>query len=429
VRAIVGAATDVGRVRERNEDGFLTREPLFAVADGMGGHRGGAVASQVALEILSQMDGNSMAGDGAAEGLADMVNQANEAVLERASEEPRLAGMGTTLTALVVQPGRIHLAHVGDSRAYLLRDGNLRQLTEDHSLVQRMVNEGKLTPEEAEIHPHRSVLTRALGVEAGLQVDTETLDVRSGDRILLCSDGLTTMISEEEIRRVVAESDDPQRAAEALVGAANAAGGVDNITAVILFVLDGEEAQGDGAVARGEERAPVTATVGAPVASEAEPTPSAAATTPPAAGEAQTPPPLAQPVPTDVARPERGAWPPRRRRPLRIVAWLVVVAAVVIAGLMGARAYVFSQWYVGVEDGRVALFQGMPAEILGYELHRTVDVTDLSATQAMDLRPWQELDEGITAESEEEARGIIDTIRRDVAEAERARRPRPGGSG
>jgi serine/threonine protein phosphatase PrpC len=429
VRVLVGATTDVGRVRERNEDGFLTREPLFAVADGMGGHRGGAVASQVALEILSKVQGDSLAGDGAAEGLSDMVNEANDAVLERASGEPRLAGMGTTLTAVVVQPGKIHLAHVGDSRAYLLRDGSLRQLTEDHSLVQRMVNEGKLTPEEAEVHPHRSVLTRALGVEQELEVDTETVEVRPGDRILLCSDGLTTMIPEEEIQRIVAESEDPQRVAEALVAAANAAGGVDNITALVLFVLDGEEGRGDGESARAHERTPATATVGAPVApaaeSGAEPAP---ATTPAPAGETQGGTSLTQTAP-GATGPEPGARPTRRRRPLRVVAWLVIVVAVLTAGVMGARAYVFSQWYVGVDGGRVALFQGMPVEILGYELHRTVEVTDLSATQAMELRPWSQLDEGITSESEEEARGIIETIRRDLAEAERQRRPGQGGSG
>jgi protein phosphatase len=188
------------------------------------------------------------------------------------------------------------------------------------------------------------------------------------------------MFPEEEIQRIVAEHDDPQRAADALVAAANAAGGVDNVTAVILFVLDGEEAGGDGA-----------AQVGRPSSEPAR-----------------------KPEP-----PERGERPSRRRRPLRILAWTVVLAAVLAAAFMGARAYAFSQWYVGVEEGRVALFQGMPVEILGYRLHRAVEVTDLSATRAMNLRPWQELEEGITAESEEEARGIIDTIRRDLAEAER----------
>jgi protein phosphatase len=429
MRVLVGATTDVGRVRERNEDGFINREPLFAVADGMGGHRGGGVASQVALEVLSRMEGDSMAGDGAAEGLADMLIQANDAVLERASEEPRLTGMGTTLTAVLVQPGKIHVAHVGDSRAYLLRDGSLRQLTEDHSLVQRMVNEGKLTPEEAEVHPHRSVLTRALGVEAGLEVDSETVEVRPGDRILLCSDGLTTMIPEEAIQRIVAEQDDPQRAAEALVAAANAAGGADNITALLLFVLDEEETTGDGAAARSRERATDTATVGTPVPAQAEPASAATTMGPGIAVDEQARPPLAEPTRSPQAPPDRAARPPRRRRRLRIVLWVLAVAAVVTAALMGARAYVFSQWYVGVEDGQVALFQGMPVEIVGYELHRAVEVTDLPATKAMELRPWRELDEGITAESEEEARTIIDTIRRDLAEAERPRRAAGAGSG
>jgi serine/threonine protein phosphatase PrpC len=395
LRVLVGAATDVGRVRERNEDGFLTQEPLFAVADGMGGHRGGAVASRVALEILSQMEGDSMAGDGAAEGLTDMVNQANDAVLERASEEPRLSGMGTTLTAVVVQPGRIHLAHVGDSRAYMLRAGKLRQLTEDHSLVQRMVKEGKLTPQEAEVHPQRSVLTRALGVEPELQVDHETVEVRPGDRILLCSDGLTTMVTEEEIHRILSEHDDPQRAADALVSAANQAGGVDNTTALVLFVVDDGEAAGTAAA--------------------------------PPAEEAEAPGSFSEAAPATLARPEQEKRPPRRRG-LRAAIWLVVVAAIVAAAFMAARAYAFSQWYVGVQDDRVALFQGIPVEILGYELHRAVEVTPLSASRVMELAPWRELDQGITAETEEEARSIIETIETDLA-AEAKGQPSSTGSG
>jgi PPM family protein phosphatase len=403
VRVLVGASTDVGRVRERNEDGFLTLEPLFAVADGMGGHRGGAVASRVALEVLGEMEGDSMSGDGVADGLADMVTRANDAVLERASEEPRLSGMGTTLTAVVVQSGKIHLAHVGDSRAYLLRDGNLRQLTEDHSLVQRMVKEGKLTPQEAEIHPQRSVLTRALGVEPDLQVDKDAVEVRTGDRILLCSDGLTTMVPEEEIQRIVAEHEDPQQAADALVSAANQAGGVDNITAVLLYVVDEAEASDDQASARPGDRA--------------------------AGAGTRIPPGTAEPVPSTTGRADRAQRPRKRRRPLRIVAWMVVLAAILGASFMGARAYAYSQWYVGVQDGRVALFQGMPIEILGYELHRAVEVTDLPAAQAMDLGPWRDLDQGITAESEEEALAIIATIRQDLAEAERPNDGAGAGAG
>ena len=425
MRVLVGAVTDVGRVRERNEDGFLTQEPLFAVADGMGGHRGGAVASEVALKMLSHMKDDSMSGDGAADGLADMVAQANDAVLERASEDSRLAGMGTTLTAVVMQPGRIHLAHVGDSRAYLLRDGSLSQVTEDHSLVQRMVNEGKLSPEEAETHPHRSVLTRALGVEPGLEVDKDTLEVRTGDRILLCSDGLTTMVAQEDIQRIMSENEDPQRAADALVAAANEAGGLDNITALVLFVLDGEPDAGTRTA--GRRREPATATVGAASAGAAETTAevAAGATTMHPAEEAYDPGTVSRPAPTEPPqRPER---PPRRRRLLRIVVWIVVLAAIVGAAFVGVRAYAFSQWFVGTEGDRVALFQGMPVSILGYELNRVVEVTDLSAVRAMELRPWRQLDDGITAESEEEARSIIDTIRRDLAEAQRARSAGGGG--
>lgn len=408
MRVLVGAATDVGRVRERNEDSFLSREPLFAVADGMGGHRGGSVASKLALEVLSQMGGDSMSGDGAAKDLAEMVVQANEAVLERASEQPRLTGMGTTLTAIVVQPGRLHLAHVGDSRAYMLRDGTLRQLTEDHSLVQRMVKEGKLTPEEAEVHPHRSVLTRALGVEPELEVDKETIEVGPGDRVLLCSDGLTTMVSEDEIQEVLAEQQDPQAAAEALVEAANEAGGADNVTAVVIDVLD------DAATAEaGGEAAAAT--------HMAEPTDTGADE------EGAVRRPFSEPATATTGRPAQAPTPGRRRRPLRTLIWLVAVAAILGAALMGARAYVYSQWFVGVEGERVALFRGMPVEVLGYELHEVVEVTPLSADEAMQLRPWRQLADGITADSEEEARSILATIELDLAAAQR---PRPGaGSG
>lgn len=390
MRVVAGAATDVGRVRERNEDAFVARNPLFAVADGMGGHQGGEVASRVALEVLAAGAGEALGAEPSPEGLAEVVGRANAAVLAQAAGDQSLSGMGTTITAAVLTDGRMHLVHVGDSRAYLLRDGRLTRLTEDHTLVQRLVNEGKLTPQEAEIHPHRSVLTRALGVEADVEIDRMSEDVRTGDRILLCSDGLTSMVPEEEITRLLAGHDDPQAAAEALVTAANDAGGVDNITAVVLFVLEGEEAAGGGPRA------------------------------------------YVQPA----SSPVRPAAPPGPRRRGRALAALAAIVIALVAVGVGARAFVYRQWFVGVHEGRVALFQGMPVQVLGVRLNRLVEVTDLSAEEAQRLRPWRDLDEGITAQSEAGARGIIATIERDLqlAQGQETQRPGPspedqGGSG
>ncbi|MGH2546761.1 MAG: Stp1/IreP family PP2C-type Ser/Thr phosphatase, partial [Actinomycetota bacterium] len=228
MRFVVGARTDVGRVREGNEDSYMVREPLFAVADGMGGHQGGEVASKLALDTLRE------ATDGAA--LAQAVQDANRAVFEQAGRDPELAGMGTTLTAFLADGDTLRLAHVGDSRAYLLRDGVLQRITTDHTVVEGLVEKGELTAQEATIHPQRSILTRAIGVDGEVQVDQASIQARPGDRLLLCSDGLTGMVDEADIQRILEENVDPQAAAEALVDAANEAGGQDNITAVVVDV-------------------------------------------------------------------------------------------------------------------------------------------------------------------------------------------------
>ncbi|HJS25983.1 MAG TPA: Stp1/IreP family PP2C-type Ser/Thr phosphatase, partial [Actinomycetota bacterium] len=232
----VGAASDIGQVREGNEDSYLVIAPLYAVADGMGGHRGGEVASNLALETVQQLFEQ---GSGT---LAEQVAQANRAVFERSQHDRSVSGMGTTLTAALIDGTRVHLAHVGDSRAYLFRSGELSLLTEDHTLVHKMVAEGEITEEEAETHPHRSILTRALGVDATVQVDESDVEVADGDRLLLCSDGLTGMVSDLQIRDILGRNVEPQSAVDELVKEANGAGGIDNITAVILdFVDDGSD--------------------------------------------------------------------------------------------------------------------------------------------------------------------------------------------
>ncbi len=197
----VGSATDIGRVRERNEDSVLVSPPLYVVADGMGGHRGGQVASQVALEA---MEGLATEGRGS---LADHVRRANRAVWDRSVEDERLSGMGTTLTAAQIDGASALIAHVGDSRAYLLRDGSLQQLTTDHTLVARMVKSGEITDAEAEVHPHKNVLTRALGTDEEVEVDEDSIALVDGDRLLLCSDGLTGMVTEDQIQAILENSD------------------------------------------------------------------------------------------------------------------------------------------------------------------------------------------------------------------------------
>jgi protein phosphatase len=370
VKLLSGAASDVGRLRERNEDSFVVEEPLFAVADGLGGHAGGEVASRIAVDTLTteaQADGPE---DGIPERLRAAIHRANVAVAERASNDPRLRGMGTTLTALVAGRDRVYLAHVGDSRAYLLRDGDLRLLTEDHTLVQRMVREGRLTPEQAEIHPQRSVLTRALGIDDELEVDQATVEVTARDRLLLCSDGLTSMLSDEDIRKILTDSGDPQAASDSLVEAANAAGGQDNITTVVVDI-----------------------------AAAAEPPPPQ-----PADAAARS----APPRPTE-GRPSR--------RPWRLLLQIGIPILVVVALLVVARVYLDRQWFVGLHDGNVSLFRGIPTEVLGMNLSTLVEETDIPAGSVEQLQTWRDIGDGITTDSEAEAREIMAQIERDVSSA------------
>jgi len=235
----VAGITDTGRRRRQNEDAYVCEPPLFAIADGMGGAQAGELASRVAAAAIEET-ATDASGE---EGLVAIVRTANARVFERALQDPAVAGMGTTATVALVdeRAGTMALAHVGDSRAYLYRDGALEQLTTDHSLVAEMVRSGRLTEDEAAVHPHRSVITRALGTDADVEVDTSTVELSPGDLLLLCSDGLSAMVRDDEIARVVGASDgDPTAAGEELVRAANAAGGDDNVTVVLFELVEGE---------------------------------------------------------------------------------------------------------------------------------------------------------------------------------------------
>ena len=231
--------TDTGRRRMRNEDMLVVRPPLFAVADGMGGARAGEIAARLAAGALEEARAD-------VSGEADvtlLIEEANRRIWERSLADPATAGMGTTVTAaLVDEPGgTVAIGHVGDSRAYLLRDHELEQLSTDHSLVAELVQSGVLTPEEAERHPQRSAITRALGTDPAVEVEVQTVEGRVGDLFVLCSDGLSVMLDDEEIAAAIETAGrDPQAAGEALVAAANAHGGEDNITVVLFELVDGE---------------------------------------------------------------------------------------------------------------------------------------------------------------------------------------------
>jgi protein phosphatase len=347
------ARTDAGRQRRANEDSYYARAPLYAVADGMGGAQAGEVASRIAAEAF-----DARTDDGTPEQqLARVATEANRRIFELAQEDSSRSGMGTTLTGLLVDGDEVAIVHVGDSRAYVFRDGELRRLTRDHSLVEELRRQGRLTPEEAEEHPQRSIITRALGPERDVELDVHTHRARSGDVYLVCSDGLTSMVREDRVRELLERSDSLRSAVDALVAEANEMGGRDNIT-VVLFRVGGDE---DGA---GGEGAGLDETVVGLRAPEPE------------TGEQQAAPPPPAPAPRAPARRQ-----PRPRRRLRRALVTLVVLALLAAAVLGALAGMRSVYFVG-QDGRglVTLFRGVPYELpLGIELYETQYVSSVPA--------------------------------------------------
>lgn len=229
--------TDTGRKRRRNEDAYVVAPPLFAVADGMGGAQAGEVASKLAAAALEDTDPGRLTGP---ERVASLIREANRRVHERSSTDPATSGMGTTMTVALVEAAGVVIGHVGDSRAYVVRDGSIEQLTEDHSLVNELLKSGRLSPSEADTHPQRSVITRAVGTDPEVDVDAFTVEARAGDVFLLCSDGLTDMVDDAGILDAVAENaGDLDRVTKTLVAAANRGGGEDNITVVAFAIGEG----------------------------------------------------------------------------------------------------------------------------------------------------------------------------------------------
>jgi PPM family protein phosphatase len=356
--------TDVGRQRTANEDSLAVRPPLFAVADGMGGAKAGEVASAVAVEAVER----AAESDEPVEAqLAGIVRAANRRIYDLAVADESRRGMGTTLTLAKVHGDEVSLAHVGDSRAYRMRDSELTQLTRDHSLVAELERSGQITAEAAEHHPQRSIITRALGPEPDVEVDTYTLSGRAGDVFLICSDGLTSMISDDEVTSILRSAPSLDEAAEALVRAANQSGGKDNIT-VILFRL------GEGVPGEAEDTiAPLPAddeTIAGDL--HADDLAAAAATTAPDgdATDATFIHPRAEPPEPVEARIRASRRPRRRygRAGLRVVLGLVLLAAV-IGGLYVASRQVY---FVGTNDGGlVTVYRGVPYELpFGIDLYQ-----------------------------------------------------------
>jgi len=232
----LGYGTDTGKKRRRNEDDYVVEPPLFAIADGMGGAQAGELASSLAAGAIREDEGAEGSGE---RRVTELIQEANRRVYQRSSQDAAASGMGTTMTVALVSNGNVVFGHVGDSRAYLIRNGKLDQLTEDHSLVAELVRSGKLSPEEAETHPQRSVITRALGTDPDVDVDTFSIETAPGDLFMLCSDGLTSMVEDDVILQTVEKNrDNLQAAAKALIRAANKGGGEDNITVVFFEIGD-----------------------------------------------------------------------------------------------------------------------------------------------------------------------------------------------
>jgi PPM family protein phosphatase len=387
--------TDAGRQRHANEDAYFARAPIFAVADGMGGAQAGEVASRIAAEAFGSVDDHA---DAPERRLTSVVRSANEKIHELAERDASRSGMGTTLTAALIGEDEVSFAHVGDSRAYVFREGELRRLTSDHSLVEELRRQGRLTEAQAEEHPQRSIITRALGPEPEVEVDTMTVPARAGDVFLLCSDGLTTMVPEARIGRVLERSSSLDSAVARLVREANDGGGRDNIT-VVIFRL--EEA------AVPAEEPP---TLIAPPAEE-----------PPAAAE---PVPVAtrrRPAP-QAARPAR-RW---RRRLAPALLAVVIVAALALAATFGVRQV----YFLGIDEGgRMALYRGLPYDLpFGIQLY---DERYSSPVLADSLPP--ELQANVTAHelrSHDDAASLIQQYERDAraaAPAGAGQRERPSG--
>lgn len=341
-----GSRTDIGCLRDHNEDSLIVAPPLFAVADGMGGHAAGEVASEIAANVLAER----APAHPDSEALGRAVEEANRAIIRAAREGVGREGMGTTVTAAMLEGERLIIAQVGDSRAYLLHQGKLQQLTRDHSLMADMIEAGQLTPEEARTHPNRSVITRALGSDPHTHPDLYEINVETGDRLLVCSDGLSGMVRDEELESTLARVRDPQRCASQLVNEAIAAGGHDNITVIVADVTGFAE-----------------------------------------------------------VRRKKMA----RKTKVSIALVLVLFAAIIAGTAWATNTYLHNAAYLAEENGKVAIYRGVPGDVFGLSYSELVRTTDVAVD---DLQPGfaERLKGGWRVDSVEAAEGLVTQYQQEI---------------
>ncbi len=396
------ARSDVGSVREHNEDSYLVKTPLFVVADGMGGHEAGEVASNIAVTTMEAHAPKSTS----PEALAAAVIKANEAVLRGAQDGTGKPGMGTTLTAAFVFEDEATIAQVGDSRAYLLHDGQLQRITRDHSLVADLIEQGRLTEAEARFHPQRSVITRALGSDPHMQPDLYTLHIEEGDRLLLCSDGLCSMISDEDIEEILLDNPAPAHACDALVEEAIIAGGLDNVTVIVIDPL------GDPPSEKDEEDIVEERVVGLPEdarADEEEPAAPAAAAAPVEAAPTQA-------AHASKSKPKKNGKGGKHHKPKhrgRMAPFIWALAFILILAAAGFGFYAFAQnsYFIIAENGVVNVYRGLPGEFAGISVSwlesqaPDIDVSKLTPMVQSNLK------NGISVNSLDEANEKISEFR------------------
>ena len=345
-----GSRTDIGCVREQNEDSLVVAPPLFVVADGMGGHAAGEVASEIAVNVIAQNAPDHPDPDA----LASAVEEANRSIIDAAMSGKGREGMGTTCTAAMLEGERLVVAQVGDSRAYLLHNGQLTQLTRDHSLMAALIEAGEITPEEARVHPRRSVITRALGNDPATRPDIYEVNVEAGDRLMLCSDGLSGMILDEDIAAVMRRVRDPQRCASQLVNEAIAAGGHDNVTVIVADVEGTREKQRKKVVRRTK------------------------------------------------------VW----------LAFIILLFAAILGGAAwGTNQYLSHVAYLADSDGNVAVYRGVPGDFFGISSSSLIEVTDV-AVKDLPSTARGNVESGLRCDSIESAYDLVEDYRSDIEERE-----------
>lgn len=351
-----GSRTDIGYVRDHNEDSLIIIPPLFAVADGMGGHEAGEIASEITANTLAELAPSHLD----AEGLTAAVEAANYNVMKAPRQGIGRDGMGTTLTAAMLEGERLLIAQVGDSRAYLLHKGHLQQITRDHSLMADLIEAGQITPEEARVHPNRSVITRAIGSDIHMRPDIYELNVDAGDRILLCSDGLSSMISNNAIESIMRRQSDAQHCADELVTAALENGGADNVTVVVADVPGFSEV-------REKKRA--------------------------------------------------------HKSRVFYIGLAIALVAVIFAAGFGGYAFISNSAYLIEENGKVSVYRGTPDDFMGIKLS-TLDHTTNVDVDKLQPGVANRIKEGMSVSSIDEANSLIagyeEEIARGEAEAQQA---------